>query len=104
MEKILRFFLITSALFAFLMAILGIRNLFVAGAQPAVFGIGIIGIAALAAALIGWRKENTFWAAGGALGAGIIFPTQWGIIPMVAGFLIFISLISLQLYCDNMRK
>lgn len=91
--------LMTVALgFMGVMALVGWYTVFRVGFDPAVLISAIIGSAAVGFGLFGWIRGSAYYVAGGALGAGLLFPTVLGYAPMVLGFILFVLLISLRMF------
>lgn len=87
--------------FSILMFVLGWYTIFHVGLEGPAIGIGLFGTAAVACAIWGFRRDSLYFVAGGALGAGLLFPTALGIVPMIIGFIIFALLISLRLFTTS---
>lgn len=87
-----------AVVFAVIMAIIGWYSIVRVGAQGPALAIGVFGSAATALALWGWVRDSLYLVAAGALGAGLLFPTTYGLVPIVAGFILFFLLISLRLF------
>ncbi|MBM7825198.1 hypothetical protein JOD55_001025 [Arcanobacterium pluranimalium] len=84
--------------FSVIMLVLGAITVVRAGFEPASLGVAVFGLAAFALTIFGARTERPMLCAAAALGTGLVVPTSLGIVPMIVGFVIFMLVISLQLY------
>lgn len=87
-----------AAAFAVVMAGLGIYAAFKMDGDPKVIFAVVLGLIMTVIALVGVKKDSPYMVAGGALGAGMLFPTTLGIWPMIAGFVIFTLVVTLRLF------
>ncbi|MFC5370334.1 hypothetical protein [Arcanobacterium bovis] len=90
--------------FSAIMLVLGVITVVRAGLEPASVGVSIMGLAAFGVTLFGARTGRPMLCAAGALAMGLVVPTSFGIIPMIAGFIIFVLVISLQLYITTFTE
>lgn len=87
--------------FMVVMLIAGWYTVFRVNFDSAVVIAAGIGTAAVAFGVYGWTRDALYFVAGGALGAGLLFPTVLGIAPMIIGFVLFILLVSLRMFNDT---
>lgn len=87
-------------IFAVAMAIIGWISIAQTGWEPVAIIAGVFGTVFLGLAIYGWQRRSLYLLAGGVLGTGIAFPTTFGIVPMIIGFVIFALLISLRMFND----
>lgn len=90
--------------FSVIMFVLGMVTLIKVGVEPASVGIAIFGVLAVALTWFGARTERYLLGAAGALATGLIIPTTWGIAPMIIGFILFILVVSLQLFITTFEE
>lgn len=83
--------------FALIMAILGWYVTWRLGFDPAAVTMCVIASAFLVTALIGWIRGHLLVVAGGEIGCAILFPTGFGLVMMIVGFVLFILMIGLRL-------
>ncbi|MDO5026057.1 MAG: hypothetical protein Q4E03_06035 [Trueperella sp.] len=69
-----------------------------AGFAPAIVVACVLGTMGAAFAAYGIYHRRTYLVAGSALAVGLIFPTIFGIAPMIAGFVLFVLLVSLEFF------
>lgn len=93
--------MITALVFMAVMLIAGWYTAFRVDFDSVVVIASVIGSAAVGFGVYGWIRDSIYFVAGGALGAGLLFPTTLGLAPMIIGFVLFILLISLRMYNDT---
>ncbi|MFP7696604.1 hypothetical protein [Trueperella sp. LYQ143] len=85
------------SVFMVAMAVIGWVTLVRVGFPLAILILVLCGSAMVLCGLWGMYRQSPFMVAAGTLGAGILFPTVWGIVPMIVGFILFILMVSLTL-------
>ncbi len=84
--------------FSVIMFVLGMATLFKVGIEPASIGIAVIGLITVVLTFYGARTQRYLLGVAGTLATGLIMPTTLGITPMIVGFILFILVVSLQLF------
>lgn len=90
--------MVLGSLFAIVMAVLGWRSALLTHWDPAVVVICAIASCGVLLVGIGWHRSAMMWVASGALCCAVLFPTPWGLVPMVIGFVIFMMILGLRLF------
>ncbi|QCX46910.1 hypothetical protein EBF03_05470 [Arcanobacterium haemolyticum] len=90
--------MLVALLFTCVMAVVGWYSIVVGAGSTTGFIIGSIASLMVFLGVWGWRRESLNVCATAALGAGILFPTPFGLIPMICGFIIFTLIVSLDLF------
>lgn len=80
--------MIVALVFIGVMAILGWYTIIVAGGNTTGLLIGLVASIMIAIGVWGWHRESLNLCATAALGAGLLFPTPFGLIPMICGFIL----------------
>ncbi len=93
--------MIASLVFMVAMLLVGWYTVFRVNFDSAVVIASVIGTAAVALGFYGWSRYSLYFVAGGSLGAGLLFPSIFGIAPMFIGFVLFILLVSLRMFTDT---
>ncbi|WP_216430246.1 hypothetical protein [Arcanobacterium phocae] len=89
--------MIVSLVFIGVMAVLGWYTIIAAHGNTTGLLIGALASIMVGVGAWGWRRESTNLCATAALGAGLLFPTPFGLIPMIFGFILFTLIVSLDL-------
>lgn len=94
-----------------LFAVIGVFALFMLGAgwytawrgqfAPPLVISCVLGTIGVALAAYGIYQQRTYLVAGTALTVGLIFPTIFGIVPMIIGFVLFVLLVSLDFFLNT---
>ena len=84
--------------FVVIMAVLGWRSAALTGWDPAVVTICVAASLGVVAAGVGWCKGAMMWVASGVLCCAVLFPTPWGLTPMISGFVLFMLILGLRLF------
>ncbi|MDP9805710.1 4-amino-4-deoxy-L-arabinose transferase-like glycosyltransferase [Trueperella bonasi] len=93
--------MVIALVFSLVMLVIGWYTAWRVNFDSAVVIAAALGSAASAFGLYGWNRGSLYFVAGAALGAGLLFPTVWGYMPMITGFVLFILLISLRMFNDT---
>ncbi|QRV01585.1 hypothetical protein JTE88_05635 [Arcanobacterium phocisimile] len=89
--------MIASLSFVGVMAILGWWTILSGGGNTTGIIIGLIASLMIPLGFMGWHKDSLNLCATAALGAGLLFPTTFGLIPMILGFILFTLIVALDL-------
>lgn len=79
---------IFSLIFVGVMAVIGWWTILAGGGNTTGVIIGLIASLMIPLGYLGWRRESLNLCATAGLGAGILFPTPFGLIPMIFGFIL----------------
>lgn len=101
MQRYERPLMAIALVFCLMMFIVGWYTAWRVNFDSAVVIAAVLGTAASAFGYYGWSRGSLYFVAGAALGTGLLFPTVWGYVPMIAGFVLFILLISLRMFNDT---
>ncbi len=96
MSKFLKPLIGLNIVVATVVLVLGVRTLFHLTWQPTTIGILLMGGSVYGIAIFGWLRTAPYLVAFGALGTAILFPTPYGIYPMIIGFIATMLLLSLN--------
>lgn len=98
MNRYSRPMMFAGLLFTIIMMVLGWITIARVGWDMFAIILGVLGLGAVALTAWSVHQDKLMSAATGTLAAGLFFPTAWGAIPMIIGFVLFILMISLQLF------
>lgn len=98
MNRYERPLMIVGFLFSIVMMVLGWITIARVNWDSFAVILGVLGVGAVLLTLWSVRNGKIMSAATGTLAAGLFFPTVWGAVPMIIGFVLFILMISLQLF------
>ncbi|VEI14007.1 hypothetical protein [Trueperella bialowiezensis] len=104
MHKYERPLLIVAIIFMIAMAVIGWYTVVRVKFEPAVVTAAVIGSVATGGGIYGMSRDSAYFVAGGALGAGLLFPTTFGYIPMIIGFVLFILIVSLRMFTSTFEN
>ncbi|MDD7686825.1 MAG: hypothetical protein PT944_02755 [Actinomycetaceae bacterium] len=98
MRKFEQPMMILCVAYAIMMAVLGWRTAVLLGGNITAVMICTIASIFLIVALASWWKRKLMWVAAGEIGCAILFPTAYGMTPMIVGFVIFIVTVGLRIF------
>ncbi|XCB29885.1 hypothetical protein RQN30_12175 [Arcanobacterium hippocoleae] len=98
MKRYLKPMMWLNTCFSLIVAVFSFFALFKLGNQPALVVFSSIAVIAFIVLIYGMMKERPAIVAAGALAISLLMPTEFGIFPMIIGFIFFVILLSLQLY------
>lgn len=90
--------MLVCVVFAVIMAVVGWWTIARANFDSVAVISGVAASAATILAIWAWRRGSAYLVAGGTLGAGLLFPTTAGIVPMIIAFVLFMLVVTLKLF------